>query len=137
MILNLFVGVRKIIVPGSSIKSNNEALRLTRIYPGDLYCTVGLHCQDSKKLLESPEYFQEFEQISKADEVVAIGPCGVSESEQCSTIDEQISLFEMQVKLASQLSKPLFVCSKSDKKRTLEILDRYEKCNLRFLVHRF
>lgn len=29
-------------VPGTSVKSSKEALRLTRLYPGTIYSTAGL-----------------------------------------------------------------------------------------------
>lgn len=43
-VLNIFVvGVQKIIVAGSSLRTSREALRLARIYPGTLYSTAGKH----------------------------------------------------------------------------------------------
>lgn len=38
----IITGVQKIIVPGASLKSSKEALRLARIYPGTVYCTAGM-----------------------------------------------------------------------------------------------
>lgn len=35
------VGIQKIMVPGTSVKSSKEALRLTRLYPGVIYSTAG------------------------------------------------------------------------------------------------
>lgn len=34
-------GVQKIMVPGTSVKSSKEALRLSRLYPGIIYSTAG------------------------------------------------------------------------------------------------
>lgn len=34
-------GVQKIVVTGTSLQASRDALRLTRLYPGILYCTVG------------------------------------------------------------------------------------------------
>lgn len=39
--LNLYTGVQKIMVPGTSVKSSKEALRLSRLYPGIIYSTAG------------------------------------------------------------------------------------------------
>lgn len=41
-------GVTKIMVTGTSIHSTKEALRLTRLYPGTLYSTAGIHPHDAK-----------------------------------------------------------------------------------------
>lgn len=35
------IGVQKIMVPGSSVKSSKEALRLSRIYPTVIFSTAG------------------------------------------------------------------------------------------------
>lgn len=37
-----FVGIQKIMVPGTSVKSSKEALRLSRLYPGIIYSTAGI-----------------------------------------------------------------------------------------------
>ena len=41
-------GVTKIMVTGTSLHSTKEALRLTRLYPGTLYSTAGIHPHDAK-----------------------------------------------------------------------------------------
>ena len=41
-------GVTKIMVTGTSLHSTKEALRLTRLYPGSLYSTAGIHPHDAK-----------------------------------------------------------------------------------------
>lgn len=35
-------GIQKLMVPGTSVKSSKEALRLTRLYPGAIYSTAGM-----------------------------------------------------------------------------------------------
>lgn len=35
------LGIQKLMVPGTSVKSSKEALRLTRLYPGIIYSTAG------------------------------------------------------------------------------------------------
>lgn len=40
-LLVCLLGVQKIMVTGTSVKTSKEALRLTRIYPGTLYSTAG------------------------------------------------------------------------------------------------
>lgn len=39
--ISCLLGVQKIMVTGTSVKTSKEALRLTRIYPGILYSTAG------------------------------------------------------------------------------------------------
>ena len=53
----LFVRKRK-------VRSSKEALRLTRLYPGTLYSTAGIHPHDAKSL-EDPETLEELENNPK------------------------------------------------------------------------
>lgn len=69
-------GVQKIMVTGASIRSSKEALRLTRIYPGNIYSTAGVHPHDAKSWEES-ESLEELESIANNPECVAIGECGL------------------------------------------------------------
>lgn len=118
-------GVQKIIVPGSSLKTNSEALRLSRIYPGDIYCTAGIHPYDSKKMCETPDHWNQLKQIAESDEVIAIGPCGIADSEETSTLQEQLLVFETQVKLACDVQKPLLLYTRSSHKEIQDILSKY------------
>lgn len=40
-LLFIYVGVQKIVVPGSSLRSSKEALRLAKFHPGMVYSTAG------------------------------------------------------------------------------------------------
>lgn len=72
-------GVRKIMVTGASIRSSKEALRLTRLYPGTVYSTAGIHPHDAKSWDET-DTAEELESIAKNPECVAIGECGLDYS---------------------------------------------------------
>lgn len=123
--MKFFVGVQKIIVPGNSVKASKEALRLTRIYPGDIYCSAGIHPHDSKSVVEEPESWSEFEVIAGNTEVVAIGPCGLDYQRDFSEPETQKEVFEKQIKLAANLHKPLLVHERSAQNDVLEILKKY------------
>ena len=89
-------GVQKIMVTGASIRSSKEALRLTRIYPGTLYSTAGIHPHDAKSW-EEPETLQELETIAGNPECVAIGECGLDYNRDFSEPETQRSVFHKQV----------------------------------------
>lgn len=116
--------MQKIIVPGSSVKASKEALRLTRIYPGDIYCSVGIHPHDSKSIIEEPSTWTEFEVLAAAQEAIAIGPCGLDYQRDLSEPDIQKEVFEKQIKLACNLQKPLLVHERSAQNDVLEILKK-------------
>lgn len=119
-------GVQKIMVPGTSVKSSKEALRLTRIYPGIIYSTAGIHPHDSKSIIEEPNTWHEFEVIASAPECVAIGPCGLDYQRDFSEPCTQKDIFERQLKLACQLQKPILIHERSAQEDVLEILSKFQ-----------
>lgn len=112
-------------VPGTSVKSSKEALRLTRLYPGMIYSTAGIHPHDSKSILEEPSTWFEFEVIAQQPECVAIGPCGLDYQRDFSEPDVQKEIFEKQIRLAAQLDKPLLIHERSAQMDVLEILEKF------------
>lgn len=125
MLSFLFIlGVQKIMVPGTSVKSSKEALRLTRIYPGMIYSTAGIHPHDSKSIVEEPESWLEFTQIAQSLECVAIGPCGLDYSRDFSEPDVQKKIFEKQINLACELGKPILIHERLAQNDVLEIIKK-------------
>lgn len=112
-------------VPGSSVKSSKEALRLSRIYPGIVYSTAGIHPHDSKSIQEEPDSWLEFSAIAQAPECVAIGPCGLDYQRDFSEPEVQKEIFEKQIQLACQLDKPLLIHERSAQEDLLEILKKW------------
>lgn len=111
-------------VPGTSVKSSKEALRLSRIYPGIIYSTAGIHPHDSKSIIEEPSSWLEFELIAQAPECVAIGPCGLDYQRDFSEPDVQKEIFEKQIRLAGNLDKPLMIHERSAQSDVLDILKK-------------
>lgn len=114
-------------VPGTSVKSSKEALRLSRIYPDIIYSTAGIHPHDSKSIIEEPSTWREFENIAEAPECVAIGPCGLDYQRDFSEPDVQKEIFEKQIRLACSLGKSLLIHERSAQDHILEILQKYSK----------
>lgn len=126
-------------VPGASVRSSKEALRLTRIYPGIIYSvswircgninphsspfqTAGIHPHDSKSIVEDPESWVDFMEIAAAPECVAIGPCGLDYQRDFSEPDVQKEIFEKQIRLACDLEKPILIHERSAQDDVLDIL---------------
>lgn len=118
-------GVQKIMVPGTSVKSSKEALRLSRLYPGVIYSTAGIHPHDSKSIIEEPKSWFEFETIAQSLECVAIGPCGLDYQRDFSEPDVQKEIFEKQICLAAKLNKSLLIHERSAQADVLDILERF------------
>ncbi|KAB7504387.1 3'-5' ssDNA/RNA exonuclease TatD, partial [Armadillidium nasatum] len=88
-------------VTGISIQSSKDALRLTRLFPGILYSTAGVHPHEAKS-------WDEETLTALKGEVVAIGECGLDFNRNFSLPEVQQVVFEKQVQLACEVKKPLF-----------------------------
>lgn len=111
-------------VPGASVRSTKEALRLTRIYPGIVYSTAGIHPHDSKSIIEDPDTWIEFCALAAAPECVAIGPCGLDYQRDFSEPEVQKEIFEKQIRLACELDKPILIHERSSQGDVLDILTK-------------
>lgn len=136
-------------VPGTSVKSSKEALRLTRLYPGTIYstagsiyivifrvlennwssitffiCYLGIHPHDSKSIIEEPDSWPEYESISSQPECVAIGPCGLDYQRDFSEPNVQKLIFQKQLELAVKLNKPVLIHERSAQADVLDILSK-------------
>lgn len=134
-------------VPGTSVKSSKEALRLTRLYPGTIYstagsfatfvcswklieshlffvCYSGIHPHDSKSIIEEPDSWPEYESISSQPECVAIGPCGLDYQRDFSEPNVQKLIFQKQLELAVKLNKPILIHERSAQADVLDILSK-------------
>ncbi|UXI18421.1 U3 small nucleolar ribonucleoprotein IMP3-like [Sarcoptes scabiei] len=104
------VGVKKLIIPGTSINGNKEALRLTHLYPDQLYLIAGLHPDDVK------QWSERFETLFKAlianSECVAIGIFRTNSN--VDSKETQCDLFRKQIEIVCDLkqagnNKPLIL----------------------------
>lgn len=97
---------------------------MTRIYPGIIYSTAGIHPHDSKNVLEDLSSWLEFETITKQVECCGIGPCGLDYNRDISDPETQKEIFKKQIQLAIEVQKPLLIHEKSAQADVLEILSR-------------
>lgn len=128
-------GVQKIMVTGASLRTSREALRLTRIYPGTLYSTAGIHPHDAKSWTDG--YLDELREIALSPECVAIGECGLDYNRDFSPVDIQKEVFETQVQLACDLNKPLLLHERDAHQDLLDILNKYKDRLPSIVIHCF
>jgi TatD DNase family protein len=122
-------------VTGTSVKSSKEALRLTRIYPGTLYSTAGIHPHDAKSYTD--ESWNELKVVASNPECVAVGECGLDYNRNFSEPSEQRQVFRKHIELAIEINKPLFVHERDGHDDLLEILDQYKGRLPPVLIHCF
>lgn len=128
-------GVKKIMVTGASLRTSREALRLTRIYPGTLYSTAGIHPHDAKSWTEG--YLEDLREVAMSPECVAIGECGLDYNRDFSPVDVQKEVFEKQVELACELGKPLLLHERDAHQDVMDVLCRHRDRLPTVVIHCF
>jgi TatD DNase family protein len=104
-------GVNQLIITGTNVDESEKGVALCQHYqqqfPNTLYTTVGVHPHDADAVSEN--YLKDLSLLAKQPCVKAIGECGLDFNRNFSTPEQQLKVFEEQIQLASQLSKPLFL----------------------------
>lgn len=101
------VGVTRMIITGSSIASTESAIELVRADPERFRCTAGIHPHHATDLDDAQ--YAALRALAAADEVVAVGECGLDYFRNFSPRDAQLRAFERQLELAVELQKPVFL----------------------------
>nr|CAG4646344.1 EOG090X080R [Macrothrix elegans] len=117
-------GVRKIMVTGASVQCSKDALRLTRLYPGVLYSSAGIHPHDAKTWTD--DCYEIIKDLASNPECVAIGECGLDFNRNFSPPEVQLEVFEKQVQLACELHKPLFLHERDAHDDMVRILSKFK-----------
>lgn len=101
------VGVRRMVITGSSIASTRHAIELVKRHPDKFRSTAGIHPHHATELDDAAA--SELEELARADEVVAVGECGLDYFRDFSPRARQVEAFRRQLELAAQLGKPVFL----------------------------
>ncbi len=118
-------GVGTMVVTGTSVAASEEAVRIAREYPGQIFATAGVHPHDSRNCTEAT--IPEVRRLAAAREVAAIGECGLDFNRNFSPRPEQEKWFEAQVVLAEELQMPLFLHERDARERFCQILSAARK----------
>jgi len=118
-------GVNNLIVTGTNIVESEQALALTKAYPGFLYCTAGIHPHDASTLNE--QTLLQLKKLAAHNAVKAIGECGLDFNRNFSTPAEQEKAFIQQLELAVEYQLPVFMHERDANQRFIELLTPYIK----------
>lgn len=123
--------VNRYINNGCDSKTNKEVIYLCSKYP-NIFGTLGIH----------PEYVDNYniEDITyildniKNDKIIAIGEIGLDYYYTKENKEEQINLFESQLKIAEDFNIPVIIHSRDATLDTLNILKKYK---VKGIIHSF
>jgi TatD DNase family protein len=113
------------IVTGTSVAASEDATRIARDYPGQMFATAGVHPHDRRNCTQAT--ILELGRLAASKEVVAIGECGLDFNGNFSPQAEQQKWFEAQVLLAEELQMPLFLHERDARVRFCQILGAARK----------
>ncbi len=100
-------GVSRMIVTGASREHSPKALDLARAHRGVLHATAGVHPHHA--LEYTAECDAELRALHQNPEVVAVGECGLDYFRDFSPRPAQRRAFELQLQIAIDTGKPLFL----------------------------
>ncbi len=126
-----FKEVDKIIISGCSKKDIIESLDIAE-NKENIYVTIGFHPDQVGKVRDEDLKFLE-EQCSNL-KVVGIGEIGLDYHYVSDNHEEQIDLFEKQLKIAEKLDMPVVIHSRDATKDTIDTLKKYK---VRGVIHAF
>jgi TatD DNase family protein len=116
-------GVSAMVVTGTSVAESTNALKAARTYPQTLYATAGVHPHHARECDEST--IPALRVLAQQPEVVAIGECGLDFNRNYSPHPDQEKWFRLQVELAIEIKKPLFLHSRDAAEQFSGILKSY------------
>lgn len=100
-------GVARMVVTGASREHSPKALALAQAHPGVLFATAGVHPHHAAEY--TAECDAELRALHAHPEVVAVGECGLDYFRDFSPRPAQRRAFEMQLQIAVDTGKPLFL----------------------------
>ncbi len=117
-------GVAQMVVTGASREHSPKALELARTHPGVLFATAGVHPHHAVEY--TAECDAEMRALLAHDEVVAVGECGLDYFRDFSPRPAQRRAFEMQLQIAVDTGKPLFLHQRDAHEDFVAIMKNFE-----------
>ncbi|MES1177736.1 MAG: TatD family hydrolase [Myxococcales bacterium] len=127
--------VSHLIVTGLTPQLSQAALELARSRPSELCSTAGVHPHNARGFDRHTQ--GELRNLARAPEVVAVGECGLDYDRDFSPRPEQRTAFELQLELAAELQKPVFLHERSAHGDFLRILNNARSKLVGGVVHCF
>ena len=132
-------GVEKIFVPGICLKDTPHLLEVCQAHPNYLYPMLGLHPEN----IMDEDYHQVLDQLeqmiasSSSIPIIAVGEVGLDLYWDATHKEEQMEVFEHQIRWAEKYDLPLMIHSRNAHAELMEIMERHRDSNLSGVFHCF
>jgi TatD DNase family protein len=101
------VGVRRMVITGSTLENSRAAISLARSAPGTFRATAGVHPHHAREL--RPQDAPALRALLTEPEVAAAGECGLDYFRNFSPHEDQEHAFRLQLELAAESGLPVFL----------------------------
>lgn len=128
-------GVGRFIATGSDAAHSRCSLELARSHPGVIFATAGVHPHHAKDCTDATP--GELRELLRQPETVTVGECGLDYFRNFSPPEVQRRVFEMQLELAVECGKPVFLHQRDAHGDFIDILRRHRPRLSRAVVHCF
>lgn len=119
----LDAGVSHMVVTGSSLASTRAAIALVQSAPARFRATAGVHPHHAAELTERDR--PALRELLAAPEVGAAGECGLDYFRNLSSHEDQERAFRLQLELAIECTKPVFLHQRDGHDAFVAILKDY------------
>jgi TatD DNase family protein len=116
-------GVRHMVITGSTLDSTRAAIALVRTAPDMFRATAGVHPHHASGLSEADR--PALRELLEAPETGAAGECGLDYFRNLSTHEDQERAFRLQLGLAVECGKPVFLHQRDGHDAFVAILKDY------------
>ncbi|MDD6879060.1 MAG: TatD family hydrolase [bacterium] len=124
--------VKYLIVSCCSVNTINEGLELIEKY-NNIFLTIGLHPEEINNYTNNDlDYIRKLAKNTK--KIVGIGEIGLDYHYEKDSKNQQIELFEKQLRIAKELNMPIVIHTRDATLDTINILSKH---NLKGIIHCF
>jgi TatD DNase family protein len=116
-------GVRHMVITGSTLESTRHAIELVRADARTFRATAGIHPHHAREFHD--QHVPELHGLMLAPEVGAAGECGLDYFRNFSPHEDQERVFRVQLALAAELGKPVFLHQRDAHDAFVAILREY------------
>ena len=115
--------VNTIINCGTDIDNSNKCINISKRFER-VYCALGVHPHEADSV--NSDFIEKLKNLFDFKKAIAVGEIGLDYHYDLSKRENQIDIFEKQIKLALAINKPIIVHDREAHKDTLDLLKKYK-----------
>lgn len=111
-------GVDDLLIIATDLATSRQAIKVGATE--HLRCTAGVHPHDAAGV--EPDWQTQLQQLAQHPQVCAVGETGLDFNRNYSPPEQQLAVFEAQIRIAQHINKPLYVHDRDSQGELLRLL---------------